>query len=405
MVPSTSLNTTRRAVCAAGALALTLALAGCASDASATTDVDTEAAVPLNMVVCVGTGARANTPALASLPSSLTTAIEETVSTGGSFDLVVLDGDPDALGASVLASDAATAENRESENATTAAAVATLVLEAQADDPECDLIAGLQTASNSLRAQDGFEGADNHIYLLDSLLATSGLLSYAEGSAISLSSDPTEVAAYVTEHVRLDLTDIVVDVYFAGEVDGDQEEPTDEDIQRLEETLELIVANAGGEVVFHTDQVSKATEDTSDELPEVSVCPVSTVASFSAETVVYDLDASCGVSFDPNTATFSDEDAARETIATVAQTVVARELTVKVEGSCASVGTTDDRAELALARAEVVAAMLREEGVADDQISSVAGLADGFVDDRDDTGALVPALAAQNRAVRVTVLT
>ena len=96
----------RRAAIATLAGSALLMLAGCSSSDGA--DAATASVQPRNMVVALGTGARANTPALTSLPAQLTDAIAATVETGGAFDLIVIDGDPRPLGAATLASAAKT---------------------------------------------------------------------------------------------------------------------------------------------------------------------------------------------------------------------------------------------------------------------------------------------------------
>ena len=396
----------RRAALLAAAGVLAAALTGCAGEAAAGS-AEAEAARPVNTVVAVGTGARANTPALTSLPSELTGAIEETISSGGAFDVLVIDGDPQVIGGAVLASTAETAARRAQENASSAAAAAQLVLDARAEDPEADVFAALEAGAADLRSfAADLPDAENHLYLVDSCVGTTGLLDYTGVTGMTLASDPAEVAAFVTQQADLDLTGITVHVLFAGEVESPQETLSRTDRANVIAALETVVTSAGGAFVASDAQLPAAeTASATDSLPSVTACPVSAAATFSAsESTVEDeyvFENPADVRFIADTATFADEDAARRAIDTVAADVCQSGSSIQVVGSCATAGSEAQRTALAQARAQVVADELVAAGVPASQIAAVTGVPDGFVADRLSNGELVEDAAAQNRAVRI----
>lgn len=397
------------ALAATGILAA--ALAGCASDAAAGSS-SVEPLVPVNTVVAIGTGARSATPELTSLPGELTGAVEETVASGGAFDALVIDGDPRVIGGAVLASDANTESRRAEENASAASAAAQLILSAEAEEPEADVFAALEAGAADLRdlASD-MPDAENHLYLVDSCLGTTGLIDYTGATGMTLASDPASAAAFIAEQADLDLTGITVHVLFAGEVASPQDELSRADVQNLKAMLEAVVTSAGGTIEFSSAQLPAAQgAGATSELPSVTSCPVSEVARFSGGTATataaaapaeFVFDETTDVRFEPDSATFADADAARAAIEEVAAALSQSGTAVEVVGSCASVDDAASRAELAQARAEAVAAELVAAGVPEAQIARVTGVPEGFVVDRADDGSLIEEAAAQNRAVLI----
>lgn len=404
---------TRRSALAVGALSLAALLAGCSGTASDTSEA-AASVQPVNVVFAIGSGARANTPALDSLPTQLSQAVETCVETGGYFDVITIDGDPRPLGAALLASDAKTESRRASENLETTQAACQLLLSQQATEPEADVYAALATAAADLRSMPTFDEGINNIYLVDSCLGTMGVLNYTgDSTQLTLASDPTEVAAFARETEALDLSNTTVHVLFAGEVAAPQQNLAPADKANLTSALATIVTDAGGTIDISDAQLPAASTASSDasrtaDLPTVSTCPVSSAPVFQGgiagtSTTELVLDESVGVSFTPDTAAFADPARAEETIAAASQAICQSGAAVVVTGSCASADAPENRAALAQARAQTVAQALVTAGVPTEQIADVTYAPDGFVSDRTSDGSLDEAAAAINRAVRITV--
>ena len=396
----------RRAAIATLASSALLMLAGCSSSDGA--DAATASVQPRNMVVALGTGARANTPALTSLPAQLTDAIAATVETGGAFDLIVIDGDPRPLGAATLASTAKTDSRRAEENAEAAQAAAQLLLTQKAVEPEADVYAALSRAADDLRSLPTFEGGVNDLYLVDSCLGTTGELDYTGARGLTLASNPADVAAFVQQNDPLDLTGITVHALFVGETASPQQALAASDSQRLADTLAAVVEQAGGTFELSSAQLPAATTVSAgaSALPEVSTCPVSSDAVFTgglagtgSNQLV--LDGATGVSFTPDTASFANVAQATQAIDQAGDAIRNSGVAVIVQGSCASVDTEASRAQLAQARAQTVADALVAAGVPASQIEQVTYVPNGFVPDRAADGSLIADAAQQNRAVRI----
>ena len=139
------------------------------------------------------------------------------------------------------------------------------------------------------------------------------------------------------------------------------------------------------------------------ELPACSIARVSELSAFVEQSEVV-LDESNGVSFLVSSAEYRYPESAQETIQTVAQSIISSGRHVRVVGQCASDGDQAYRLRLSTARAEQVCASLLAAGVPEENIDEVVGVgtdSEYFVNDLDEQGQLIPALASQNRVVRI----
>lgn len=389
-------------------------LAGCgggSTESNSSSVEDSKASAspqPANTFVLMGEGARANTPAINALPAFLAEAVGETIASSGYFDMAVLDGNVQVVGASMLASQKNTDEARSVEDSDTAAKCEHLLLGSKATEPEADLYGGLEAGAASLRSMPNAEEASATLFVVDSCIGTTGLLNFT--SNMSVSSNPDDIGAYVASNGSLDLSGIDVVFVYLGKTAGDQPSPSAADIPNIKEALEIICTDAGASSVsFKEDPIAQGPQGAVEyHLPKCTIAKVSDPADFRESAAKEDkefvLDADCGVSFATGTAEYRYPEAAEETIGYVAEAVVSSGRPIRVLGQCASDGDTSYRMDISRARANKVAASLIAAGVPQSLIEEVIGVgtnSEYHVDDLDANGVLVPELSDLNRVVRI----
>jgi outer membrane protein OmpA-like peptidoglycan-associated protein len=264
------------------------------------------------------------------------------------------------------------------------------------DQPEANTLGAISSAVRALHDTSG----DKTIKVADSLLSTAGVLQFQVGL---LDSTPEDVVASVSKDELPDLSGIDVEIYGAGEVRDPQAALTESKRKRLEEIWNRLMKLAGAKsVTFHS-----ALPERKDigALPPVTVVAISNAIAAAPPVGCTQILSEQLVQFVPDTADFADPNAARQTIAAVAESMKGCQGKISVTGTTSSWGdaagrqrTSQDRAETV--RNELAAAM----GVDASTIVAVGVGMDfpGYANDRDAGGRLIPADAAKNRTVRIT---
>ena len=386
------------AVIAAAAAWACAGLSGCAVAEGGEAD-----AQPESVAVVVGAHANAPQPKTSDAAAYLRTAVE----TNSAVAVVTAEGEPRVAAAGdAVGSTANTSAKRAEENEQWEASLQAALGQATAQTPEVDTLSAIATAARAIAEAPGA----HRVVVMDSGLSTAGALDFTQGSLID--ADPAEVAAWLRESGELpDLSGVAeLDWYGLGDVAAPQQALTEAQRAHLQEVWGAVLAEAGVEATFHA---GATTDAPADGLPQVSVVELPERESFSGMASGEDRSEEFGestIAFLPDSPEFVDETAAREALAGAISALQADAgLTCTVEGATASSdGTEAGRAfvgRLSQQRADAVAALIGDAGVDASRIEAV-GCADAHashVPDRDGAGNLVPALAAENRKVIVTL--
>lgn len=402
--------TTQRVLAVLFAVLLMCSLSGCGDKDAGSTDASSSGLT--NAVLVIGSGVRANVPASSSLPAGTEEVLTESIESGGSLDVVTVEGTPTSFGMQKLGSTAQTAERRKSENSKTVGGILSLVSggEVKATTSEADLLAAIELAGRELRSASTSDSTEVMV-IEDSMLSTAGTVNFASGQ-ISLLSDPDEIVAWLKSEGELpDLEGIRCFVYYCGDVDEPQSPLSGKDRENLEAIWSAILEAAGCESVEFRSDAPASSGSTTSGLPEVSTVEVDEPTGFSGKAAVasgstVSLGTKDSVTFIGDTADFVDEQGALDTLGRLAQLILDNDARVAIEGNTAGDSGGE---ELSLARASRVAGILLEQGVQESAIVSVTGNGckggphSVHVPDTVD-GVLVPALAEQNRSVVVAFL-
>ncbi len=275
--------------------------------------------------------------------------------------------------------------------------VAGAVLDAVPTEPET---APLEAIGLTARFLD--PALERKIHYVGSGLQTGGSMPMSDGR---LYHEPADVLEYLRDTEQLPvLTGITVHMHGLGAVAGAQS-PLDLPAQkRLEELWRTVLLGAGADdVQFHTLAL--------DMQPAASLPPVSSVEiRFAGALPPLALECErielgdARLSFVSDTADYIDGPTAAGIVAEVAAVLADCPGPFVVLGGTSSAGSEEGRRSLAQARSERVADDLaRVSGIDRELFATVAAATEhcGFRPDRDDRGALIPEIAAQNRVVVV----
>lgn len=267
------------------------------------------------------------------------------------------------------------------------------ISQARATTPEDNLLGALDLGSRTLADHRG----GKLLAVIDSGLQTVAPLRFQDPGV--LASDPAEVADYLASVGALPSLagDTVV---FSGIGDTVGPQPALPTAQRtnLRAIWAAIAQRAGAaSVQFVHDPL---TAQPAAGLPPVTTVPVGPPVSFDATTVSLP-DATLG--FWHDSAVLRDPTTARATLRQLADRITATRTTVLITGITANVGPLAGQRTLGQARADAVAAILKQLGVPTNRVRTVGvGSAwPGYVPDHDATGHLLPGPAARNRMVLV----
>jgi outer membrane protein OmpA-like peptidoglycan-associated protein len=372
----------RRVAAAACSIALAVGLAGCAESAEPTGG--------LAIVV----GARSNMP-----PPSLTghavEAREEALISQAYLSVVVADGAPFQMnGAGVLIARDENAVVQKQDRERNRQAIGAMLAEARALTPETDLLSALHLAARGISSASG----DHTIVVLDSGLSTIDPLDFRTPGL--LDADPIELADSLRSSGELpDLAGI--DVVFQGLGDTSAPQDTLRRPQRanLIAIWEAIIKAAGGTPEVEESPLSGAPDPS---LPLVSPVPLGDRLLCSGATVIL---GGGDIAFEPNSAVFKDRATASELVEPLAEQILSSQASAVLTGTTANVRDMARQVLLSEQRALAVLDLFVRLGVPKERLSAVGVGSDfpGFVPDHDVAGNLLPAEAALNRKVIVTL--
>lgn len=271
---------------------------------------------------------------------------------------------------------------------------------AVAAQPEADPLGAIATVARSLTAGP----VPCSIVVDDSLVATAGPLDLRGGSL--LRADAADVAQALADRGELpDLQRCTLDLRGAGQVTAPQPALDEHQQRQLRALWTAVLTKAGARSLLWDDALSPAA-------PRTGLPPVTPVLFPAAPPIVLPADPCSAVldnttvAFEPNTAVFLDEDAARTAVATVAHHLAACPGKTTLTGTTAAWGSVESRNQLAVERASAVRQLLAAATGTDPSSMTIVGAGSDFpqyVNDHDSAGHLVPELAARNRTVRITV--
>lgn len=274
---------------------------------------------------------------------------------------------------------------------------------AVASSPESNTLAAISLAARDLAVVDG----PKQIVVLSSGLQTTGSLPMQNGL---LYAEPMDVVQALTDAGALpDLSGIDVRLATLGSTAGEQAPVDESALTRLEGFWVQVLEAAGAKTVT-TLQLTDVTTDPRSGLPAVTPVPITPVVvdppvDAAACTATF---ADSTIGFEPNSAQFLDEAAARATVAAAVRQLDGCTGAIQVLGTTSSAGTPSGRAELSQARAEAVALLVSEALGRPIGEFDVRGL--GFdtnegrcIDDRDGAGALIEERARENRKVLLII--
>jgi outer membrane protein OmpA-like peptidoglycan-associated protein len=346
-------------------------------------------------------GARGNTPEAELLGMARQVALNA-VDTRSPVSVVVADGAPFVVGADRSAPSGGAASDDAPSGARAATAeiddrdaLERAVTTAAARSPESDLLGALGLAAQEL---DGAPGRPT-LLVVDSGLSTTGALDFRRPGL--LNADPDDLAESLAQSGQLpDLSGLHVVFQGLGETAPPQPALGAVAREKLVDTWTAITRAAGAmEVIIERGSSARAP---SEDLPPVSVVGEAAGISCRENSLVLD---GGDVSFLADSARFRDPAAASAVLEPIAQRIRSVGASAVLTGTTADVGNLQGQKQLSLQRAQAVADLLAALGVSEQRMS-VEGLGSdfpGYVRDHDGQGDLLPAAAAMNRKVTISL--
>jgi len=402
---------TRSVATTVAAIAGLLLLAGCGTPAvgarDATKTAATSCPVPAGLVLIVGV--HRNEPA-PGVPAALACTLQKTITAGHSVSIVADDGNPYVvLPATVLpvstANQAAEANDIRAGEDTVLADVAS----AKARTPGANLLAALSVAADEIRSA-GISRPT--IAVIDSGLSDRGTVSFTEAGM--LAANPNQVARYVEDQGALpDLQGTTVDLVGIGYVAPPQQ-PLDAPQRSAVTQIWAAIATAAGAQV-NIVPVPRSGPGPNTTLP-TGIVTVPAPNSYRTttggtatgpihprpgHTTIFDGTSALGFFF--NSTQLRDPTTAQAELRPLAAWLAAEPgRSVTLTGTTDSIGTPAYNKTLSQARANTIRALLVTLGAPPAAIHTAGA---GYTADPPDitpTGAVNPAKAALNRAVRIT---
>jgi outer membrane protein OmpA-like peptidoglycan-associated protein len=383
----------RRAAAGLLAVPLLAACSGTAGTAAAgapAADCPAGAPAPAGLVLVVGV--HQNVPA-PGVPAALACPLRAALEAGSPVAVVGLDGTPAVEVSARVPAGQRNDVARQDDIAAAENAVVAAANRAAADSDGADLVDALAVAADAARSA-GAPAAT--ITVIDSGLPDRGALDMTVPGM--LAADPAEVADHLAAQMP-DLTGMAVQLVGTGYTAPPQQPLSPAQRQAAADILTALLTRSGASVQAlpaPRDGTGSDTAFTTRSVPLPAPAPFTPAAS-----TVYD-DASA-LGFLPDSTVLRDPSAASAQLAELARWLRADpSRTATITGTCASDGTSEGRARLSLARAQTIAGMLQQVGVPAAKLQAAGA---GYIadpPDRGPDGRLEPALAAQNRTVRIT---
>jgi outer membrane protein OmpA-like peptidoglycan-associated protein len=377
----------RRALAAAAALSVAVGLGGCTQDSG-------DSGTP-KYALAIVTGSRNNTP-----PPSLNGAAVGAQATALGFDsflasVVVADGQPSENHA-LLVVNAKNGTARNQQRIRNRQILNLAIKTAKARTPETDLLSALVMAARAISSVRG----PHTILVVDSGLSTAGQLSFSHPGM--LDAVPEEVADSLAKaHELPDLSGDDVVFEGLGDVAVPQARLDEADRQKLIAIWTAVAKAAHAKSVTIEQTPLQGTPPAG--LPRVTLVPIPPRVTCTGDTVVL---TSRAVAFKPDSAELLDPAAASAILKPIAQQIVNGDLRAKLTGTTANVGDKAGQRQLSLQRAGAVMALLASLKVRVERMNAVGvgSEFDGYVQDHDSAGNLIPWAAAANRKVVVQLI-
>lgn len=268
-----------------------------------------------------------------------------------------------------------------------------------ADDPEIDILEGLDMASRALSGSK----EKKRLIVFSSGLSTAGDLNFAKTPEL-ISKRPTEVVDMLNATKSIpDLSGIDLVWYGLGDVAGEQEKLSNMNKFQLKSIWsEIITASKPASAVFDKTPPQKDSDEYGEEAaeyPEVSPVTLPTVLTI-AETEI---------GFEANEAILKDRNKAIEIMAYYADCIKAAGHDFYVVGSTATYGTVEGCRLLGEQRADVVKDILcKDYSVSGDSLytysigqMNLGGNYEWRLNDLDENGKFVEEIGAKNRKVMI----
>lgn len=339
-------------------------------------------------------GARSNMPT-AQLQGVARQVALNAVDTRSPVSFVVADGAPFVMGDADQEAGQPGSESSGTPHIDDRDALQDAVASAAARSPEADLLAALAVAAQQLKGSPGRPT----ILVVDSGLSTTGALDFRRPGL--LNADPADLAESLARAGDLpDLSGLHVVYQALGETAPPQTALGAVAREKLIDTWTAIAREAGAVEV--TVERSSSDQAPDEELPPVSVVGEAGGVSCRENSLVLD---GGDVSFLADSARFRDPDAASAVLEPIAERIQAANATAVLTGTTADVGDVQGQKQLSLQRAQAVADLLARLGVAEKRMT-VEGLGSdfpGYLRDHDGEGNLLPAAAAMNRKVVISL--
>jgi len=337
-------------------------------------------------------GARANSP-VPQLPPQVQQLLSTAASDGQAIEAVDIDGVP-AFQFKMAFDSTAQGQMRARDLGDFVDEVQQSIAIVRPKKPEADVLAAL-----SLAAQITPSGGT--IVLLDSGLPTAGSIDFRDPDMFG--ADPGEVAAFLRSQGLLpDFTGKSVVLVNVGNT-ADPQPVLAQNIRTQLVDLWTDVARQGGAACVDSLQMGFASTSVSTDVAVSVVRPPAPPEFSSCGTTVLGDDGSVG--FIVGTSTFRDPQAARTALTRLADLLAGGNQLATLTGSTSSEGSASVNQTLSVQRAQAVANVLEDLGVAASRITVIGDGSDapGDIPDMTAQGVLIPSAAEHNRSVTVTL--
>lgn len=277
---------------------------------------------------------------------------------------------------------------------------------ASANSSEVDVFSSIALAARCVKS------SSDKVIMIDSGLSTFGLIDLSTAPISRIDADSL-ISNILESEYQLDFKGASVIVCGLGEVAGEQPELSVSDYNNLVKFYELLFKSFNADTIIDTTPNATVSPITTDY--SVTVCPVSTD--------VFDLPLSSNVKqaeplkekevveitetsiqFKPDSAVLVDAEAARNSLAGIAEKLKATDDQISVVGMTATFGGINEARELSLERAKTAAKLLSELGVDTSDYMIVGTGYDNNsyrVKDTDNYGNLIETKAEKNRIVLI----
>lgn len=396
-----NINTIKATLCIAGTTLMGLSLYGCGD----TTRPDAEH--PTNVAVVNAS----NSNSICLDMAEIQPAIADVCKSSGYFSYVIADGDPfigyhDSI---FIDGKGVSSGNYNRRVNSKAVEVSESITTSTPKTDEVDLLKALNLAAKDMAGKDS-----PTIIVYTNGLSTEGKLDMTELSSL----DRLDVAATVedlkTTYAIPDLSGCSVQFYMAKAA-GNQETLTDKEERLLTELWQGIIETGGGS--FSMNYYLPDSVSVLESAPNVTPVAIgddgSSIREITLENVPDNLPANFEVTigeediaFKAGTSEIKDEAAAREKIASFANTVESNHIDLLLVASTASFGEAESSVTLSEERGRAIERLLREAGVTTEIRIKGFGYdpVNPFFSDDLENGQLVESIAATNRKVVIIAL-